>query len=165
MKIETPEKDEDPQWQQTGPEFSSDIAGDGPDHRGTEDSSDYDDLPFSDESSAIDESNIADTEASDSQSDQDNGLVNSDNRHRRIKDSCNYDDLQFIGESSSVDETNLFKSLSDSKFDLDAVASNTQSDHENELGKGGSHHRDAKDSSKLDDVQFCDDSSSFDESN
>ena len=106
-----------------------------------------------------------DTEASDSQSDQDNGLVNCDSRHRRVKDSCNYDDLQFIGESSSIDETNLVKPLSDSESDLDAVASNSQSDHENELAKGGSHHRDAKDSSKLDDLQFCDDSSSIDESN
>ena len=123
---ETAEKDEDPQWQQTGPQFSSDIAGDGPDHRGVEDSSDYEDLPFSDESSSIDESNIVDTVASDTQSDQENGLVNGDSRHSGVRDSSNFDDLQFIGESSSIDESNLVNTVSDPESNLDTLASDSQ---------------------------------------
>ena len=85
-----------------------------PDHRGTVNSSDNDDLPFSDESMSIDKSNLVDTVASGSQSDQENGLVNGDSHHRGVKDSSNYDDLQFIGESSSIDESNLENTLRDS---------------------------------------------------
>ena len=160
---ETAEKDEDPQWQQTGPQFSSDIAGDGPDHGGVEDSSDYDDIPFSDESSSIDESNIVDTVASDTQSDQGNGLVNGDSSHSGIRDSSKFYDLELIGESSSI-ESNSVNIIIDSESDLDTVASNSQSDQENGLVNGDSHHREAKDDSKFDDLQFYDESSSIDES-